>query len=124
MQRVITYDQVAKIADDVVDRIGFAHVESSARYFDVDTGGPTCLVGYILSDLGVSVVDAHRRIPTWPKETDVNYMTFSYLTWDDVHFEDKAVDFLDFAQFSQDLGDTWGIAVVSAKDEVRKKYGN
>lgn len=80
-------------------------------------GTPSCIVGYILSDLGLSL-DTFEPYETGPGSAILTgEAKLGHLV-----FEDAANTFLTKAQAEQDELAPWGMAVLIAKDYVRRQH--
>lgn len=81
---------------------GPEHFGKGPCLYFTDDGEPACIVGFVLSKLGV-------------KQSDLRGSIFSadvVNEWQDkVHFDTEAVHVLRVVQIRQDAGDTWGEAV-------------
>lgn len=92
-------------------------VGGSCVYFDPASGEPSCIVGCVLADLGVTYADITGPGPGF---SDGNKVPIGRL-WADgiIQAPDEVVTVLRTVQYEQDMGSRWGaaVAVAAAKAE-------
>lgn len=116
----LTFDRAVELAKEVVIEFGAGYVyPSSHRIVQngtstpscvyVHEGKPSCLVGQILHKHGVPVEELakHEFQGAWTISEKLAGASF------------EASYFLDVAQYKQDTGASWGLAVNSAVEEVK-----
>lgn len=128
MTETIDRDRAVELLRQQVERVGAEYVyqlpanERQCVYFDA-AGCPSCIVGYVLADLGVSVGGVHESGRTPGSQFDMgNGIAIAAVDVDGVALTEGARSVLAMAQRAQDQGETWGEALeraVARADSLR-----
>lgn len=143
MTRIINYQEAARLLKEQVQKRGSDYVytpvtvlddegyveQESCVYFNPEDGAPSCIVGYVVADLGLTL-DTLVEIATerYNKATSqylnngaiADTLTGALMETErlDLYFTPSAERLLRRAQANQDAGHSWGWAVQRALDSV------
>lgn len=143
MTRIINYDEAARLLKEQVQKRGSDYVytpvtvlddegyveDESCMYFNPEDGSPSCIVGHVVADLGLTldtlVEVATERYSGASAQYLNNGAIADTLTGAlmeterlDLYFTPSAEKLLRRAQSNQDAGHSWGWAVQRALDSV------
>ncbi len=106
----LTKTLVLEYMQRAVDEVGATYkISEVCRYFDLETGRPVCLIGYLLHYHGYKQVDIGSDIYS---SASMNNKTCPNLTLPATRI---ARDIMRFAQNQQDAGTAWGEVLTNTK---------
>lgn len=111
--RVVTKSEVFELLERAVAEKGPLHENPVCVLFDREDGTPCCIVGHVLSYLGVSRVEG-KHVYTFAGSTQAADLRER---WDLILTED-ATEVLQIVQNEADSMRSWGEALETAKEEA------